>query len=167
MTNVSQSSTRRATVAVGQRCRHSYVSSMHWAGWTRENVRMPPGYATKARQIPAVVGSSVGAETAAWQQITQMAIVDFFASGTAMQIEAESSWIIAGAGSSSRERESWRHTSTGYGREVKSGLDWTNHVPLHSFFVSVLYGRRATCSLKEPCLLQTTPMASPAPIDSV
>jgi hypothetical protein len=89
---------------------------MHWAGWTRENVRVPPGYATKARQIPAVVGSSVGAETAAWQQITQMAIVDFFASGTAMQIEAEGSWIIAGLAAQAereRERESWRHASTG------------------------------------------------------
>jgi hypothetical protein len=98
---------------------------MHWAGWTRENVRVPPGYATKARQIPAVVGSSVGAETAAWQQITQMAIVDFFASGTAMQIEAEGSWIIAGlAAQAERERERENpgdmQVQVGYGREVKS-----------------------------------------------
>lgn len=54
----------------------------------------------------------MGAETAAWQQITQMAIVDFFASGTAMQIEAEGSWIIAGlAAQAEREKilETYKH----------------------------------------------------------
>jgi hypothetical protein len=143
------------------------LRKLHALGWMDERkCQGAAGICDESKQMSAVVGSSVGAETAAWQQITQMAIVDLFASGTAMQIEAAGSWIMVGlAAQAERERilEAYK-----YGREeVKSGLGWTNHVPLHSFFVSVLYGTRATCSLKEPCLLQTTPMASPAPIDSV